>query len=159
MKACAESIYLVVVPYMCTKTVHLLLQDVCLYTVDIEKHSMGVGLRAWPTNVDYTNRDSASVVTYGHEGAGPDLDTRCSADSVQQMRLGGSADVGGDRGVQEASRREVAFRASAHLQQVETCRIGCFAACVSHCAVMQPVWATHAHAQGPGRAGESGEDC
>lgn len=94
------------------------MQDVCLYTVDIEKHSMGVGLRAWPTNVDYTNRDSASVVTYGHEGAGPDLDTRCSADSVQQIRLGGSADIGGDRGVQEASRREVAFRASAQLQQV-----------------------------------------
>ena len=63
------------------------------YTVDIEKHSMGVGLRCWPTNQDYNNgKDcSASIATYAHEAAGAlDGEVHCSADSLHK---GGAAAV------------------------------------------------------------------
>jgi hypothetical protein len=66
-------------------------QEVHLFTVDIEKHSMGVGLRSWPTNLDYNSKDSASVVTYGQDLPAGDLETRCSADSIQRMKPGGGS--------------------------------------------------------------------
>lgn len=63
-------------------------QDVNLFTVDIEKHSMGIGLRCWPTNVDYNGKDSASVATYANNGAAGavDMETHCSADSLQRLK-------------------------------------------------------------------------
>ena len=67
------------------------MQAAGFYTVDIEKHSMGVGLRCWPTNQDYNNgKDcSASIATYAHEAAGgPDGEMHCSADSLHK---GGAA--------------------------------------------------------------------
>lgn len=69
------------------------MQAAGFYTVDIEKHSMGVGLRCWPTNQDYNNgKDcSASIATYAHEAAGaPDGEMHCSADSLHK---GGAAAV------------------------------------------------------------------
>ena len=69
------------------------MQAANFYTVDIEKHSMGVGLRCWPTNQDYNNgKDcSASVATHANEAAGAgDLEVHCSADSLHQ----GSAPAG-----------------------------------------------------------------
>ena len=69
------------------------MQAANFYTVDIEKHSMGVGLRCWPTNQDYNNgKDcSASVATHANEAAGAgDAEVHCSADSLHQ----GSAPAG-----------------------------------------------------------------
>ena len=68
------------------------MQAANFYTVDVEKHSMDVGLRCWPTNQDYNNgKDcSASIATYAHEapGAANDGEVHCSADSLHK---GGSA--------------------------------------------------------------------
>ncbi|CAL8467791.1 g7329 [Coccomyxa elongata] len=76
------------------------LEDVNLYTVDIEKHSMGIGLRCWPSSVDYTGKDSASVATFAHEAAAcTDVETLCSADSLQRLKAGsasGVTDQGGE---------------------------------------------------------------
>ena len=69
------------------------MQAANFYTVDIEKHSMGVGLRCWPTNQDYNNgKDcSASVATHANEAGGAgDAEVHCSADSLHQ----GSAPAG-----------------------------------------------------------------
>ena len=68
------------------------MQAANFYTVDVEKHSMGIGLRCWPTNQDYNNgKDcSASIATYAHEapGAANDREVHCSADSLHK---GGTA--------------------------------------------------------------------
>ena len=68
------------------------MQAANFYTVDVEKHSMGVGLRCWPTNHDYNNgKDcSASIATYAHEAPGlaNDGEVHCSADSLHK---GGTA--------------------------------------------------------------------
>ena len=64
------------------------------YTVDVEKHSMGVGLRCWPTNQDYNNgKDcSASIATYANEAPGaPDAEVHCSADSLHKGGLAAAA--------------------------------------------------------------------
>jgi hypothetical protein len=68
-----------------------------LYTVDIEKHSMGIGLRCWPSSLDYTGKDSASVATFAPEAAAcTDMETLCSADSLQRLKAAsgsGAADT------------------------------------------------------------------
>jgi hypothetical protein len=48
---------------------------------------MSVGLRCWPTNVDYHGKDSASVATFARDAAPctVDLETHCSADSLQRL--------------------------------------------------------------------------
>lgn len=69
------------------------MQAASFYTVDIEKHSMGVGLRCWPTNQDYNNgKDcSASIATYANEAAGTgEAEVHCSADSLHK---GGTAAI------------------------------------------------------------------
>lgn len=61
---------------------------------------MGIGLRCWPSSVDYTGKDSASVATFAHEAAAcTDVETLCSADSLQRLKAGsasGVTDQGGD---------------------------------------------------------------
>ena len=72
------------------------LAAVGLWTVDVDKHAMGVGLRSWPRDFDASGPESASAATQGRGSAGGgagargEADTHCSADSLHQ--------AGGPRG-------------------------------------------------------------
>lgn len=61
---------------------------------------MGIGLRCWPSSLDYTGKDSASVATFAPEAAAcTDMETLCSADSLQRLKaasVNGATDVHGE---------------------------------------------------------------
>ena len=72
------------------------LAAVGLWTVDVDKHSMSVGLRSWPRDFDCSGLESASAATQGHAGGSGaaaggrgEADTHCSADSMHKASAGG----------------------------------------------------------------------
>ena len=80
------------------------LSAVSLWTVDVDKHSMSVGLRSWPRDFDCSNLESASAATHGHAagsgaaaGGRGEAETHCSADSMHK------ACAGGGRGTKRAA--------------------------------------------------------
>lgn len=73
------------------------LAAVGLWTVDVDKHSMSVGLRSWPRDFDCSGLESASAATQGHAGGSGvaaggrgEADTHCSADSMHKASAGGA---------------------------------------------------------------------
>ncbi|KAK9835194.1 hypothetical protein WJX81_005064 [Elliptochloris bilobata] len=67
------------------------LAAVSLWTVDVDKHSMSVGLRSWPRDFDCSGLESASAAKQGHAagsgaaaGGRGEAETHCSADSMHK---------------------------------------------------------------------------